>query len=199
MEGPAIYLVWPAFARPDKTRPADLLPSSQECSNAATANQASNEQRCRAGWPRHCFWLCLFTAAALYATATLSPKILAFLVLDREYRTNQWRLVSQERQVAHLQRVIEAQTNDPAFMREQARSDLGMADSDEQRIPVEAHLRLNIGSGNSGLSAMHAELPRYAVLLEFVASSHRVGNALLGAAAILVLYAFARLYVRTVT
>jgi hypothetical protein len=122
---------------------------------------------------------------------------LAFLVLDREYRVNQWRLVSQERQVAHLQRVIEAQTNDPAFMREQARSDFGVADSDEQRIPVESHLRLNIETGNTGLPAANTDLPRYAVLLEFVARSHRVGNALLGAAAILVLYAFTRLYVRT--
>src|SRR4051812_5631594 len=90
------------------------------------------------------FWLCLFTAAALFGTVTLSPKLLAFLVLDREYRINQWRLVSQERQVAHLQKVIEAQTNDPAFMREQARSDFDLANSDEQRIPVESHLRLNI-------------------------------------------------------
>jgi hypothetical protein len=143
------------------------------------------------------FWLCLFTAAGLYATVTLSPKLLAFLVLDREYRMNQWKLVSQERQVAHLQRVIEAQTNDPAFMREQARSDFNVADSDEQQIPVEAHLRLNIESGNSALPAAQSELPRYAVLLEFEARSHRVSNALLGAAAILVLYAFARLYVRS--
>ncbi len=160
------------------------------------ANPASHEPR-QSWLVSLLFWLCLFTAAALYATVILSPKLLAFLVLDREYRMNQWKLVSLERQVAHLQRVIDAQTNDPAFMREQARSDLGMADLDEQRIPVEAHLRLNIESGNSGLSATQAELPRYAVLLDFVARSHRVGNALLGAAAILVLYAFSRLYVRS--
>lgn len=160
------------------------------------SNPASNEPR--QSWVASLlFWLCLFTAAGLYATVTLSPKILAFLVLDREYRLNQWKLVSLERQVAHLQRVIEAQTNDPAFVREQARSDLGLADSSEQRIPVEAHLHLNIESGNSDVSATPAELPRYAVLLEFVARSHRVSNALLGAAAILVLYAFSRLYVRS--
>ena len=159
------------------------------------ANPVSREPR--QGWLTSlAFWLCLFTAAALYGTVTLSPKLLAFLVLDRDYRTNQWRLVSQERQVAHLQKVIEAQTNDPAFMREQARSDLDLANSDEQRIPVESHLRLNIETGNAGLPATHPGLPRYAALLEFVAHSHRVGNALLGAAAILVLYAFTRLYVR---
>jgi hypothetical protein len=154
----------------------------------------------RQGWLASlAFWLCLFAAAALYGTATLSPKLLAFLVLDRDYRTNQWRLVSEEKQVEHLKKVIEAQTNDPAFMREQARSDFDVADSDEQRIPVESHLRLNIETGNSGSPALRTELPPYAALLEFVARSHRVGNALLGAAAILVLYAFTRLYVRSAT
>ena len=145
------------------------------------------------------FWLCLFTAAGLYGTVTLSPKLLAFLVLDRDYRRNQWRLVLQERQVAHLQKVIDAQTNDPAFRREQARSDLDVADSNEQRIPVDSHLRLNIEAGNAGLPATHTDLPRYTALLEFVARSHRVGNAFLATAAILVLYAFARLYVRSAT
>ena len=142
------------------------------------------------------FWMCLFAAAALYGTVTLSPKLFAFLVLDREYHTNQWRLVLQERQVAHLQKVIEAQTNDPAFMREQARSDLDFGNSDEQRIPVESHLHVNIETGSPDSPTMSPDLPRYAALLEFVARSHSVGNALLGAAAILVLYAFARLYVR---
>ena len=82
-------------------------------------------------------------------------------------------------------------------MREQARSDFDVANSDEQRIPVESHLRLNIETGNTGSPAAHTELPQYASLLEFVARSHRVGSALLGAAAIMVLYAFTRLYVRS--
>jgi hypothetical protein len=56
---------------------------------------------------------------------------------------------------------------------------------------------LNIETGSAGLPAVSPDLPRYATLLEFVARSHRVGNALLGAAVILVLYAFARLYVRS--
>lgn len=152
----------------------------------------------RQGWlPSLAFWLCLFVAAAFYGTVTLSPKLLAYLVLDRQYRTNQWRLVLEEKQVERLKKVIEAQTNDPAFRREQARSDLDMAGADEQRIPVESHLRLNIETGTAGAPAARPELPAYAVLLEFVARSRSVGNTLLGAAAILVLYAFSRLYVRS--
>jgi cell division protein FtsB len=162
----------------------------------STADPDSREPR--QGWlVSLAFWLCLFMAAALYGVVTLSPKVLAFLVLDRQYRTNQWRLVSQEKQVARLQRVIEAQTNDPAFMREQARSDFDVANSDEQRIPVQSHLRLNIETGTAGPPVTNADLPRYAALLEFVARSHAVGNALLGSAAILVLYAFTRLHIRS--
>ena len=69
------------------------------------------------------FWLCLVAAAGLYGTVTLSPKLLAFLTLNRAYHANQWKLVSLEKQVDHLQKVIDAQKNDPAFVREQARFD----------------------------------------------------------------------------
>jgi cell division protein FtsB len=142
------------------------------------------------------FWLCLFTAAALYATVTLSPKLLAFLTLNREYHANQWKLVSLMKQVDHLQKVIDAQKNDPAFVREQARSDFDVASPDEQRIPVDSHLRLNIGTGNADLAVAAAELPWYSPLLATVARSRSVANTLLGTAALLILYAFALLYDR---
>ncbi len=142
------------------------------------------------------FWLCLFTSAALYATVTLSPKLLAFLTLNREYHANQWKLISLKKQVDHLQKVIDAQKNDPAFAREQARSDFDVAGPDEQRIPVESYLRLNIGTGNADLPVAPAELPWYSPLMAAVARSRSVSNMLLGIAAILVLYAFALLYER---
>ena len=142
------------------------------------------------------FWLCLVAAAALYATVTLSPKLLTFLTLNRAYRVNQWKLVSLERQVDHLQKVIDAQKNDPAFVREQARFDFDTASPDEQRIPVESHLRLNIGTGAANLQVAPAELPWYSPLLAAVGRSRHVSNALLFIAALLVLYAFAMLYER---
>ncbi len=143
------------------------------------------------------FWLCLFAAAALYATVTLSPKLLAFLTLNRQYHGNQWKLVSLERQVGHLEKVIDAQKHDPGFVREQARSDFDVASPDEQRISVESHLRLNIGTGAASLQVAPAELPWYSPLLAAVARSRPVSNALLFVAALLVLYAFAMLYERT--
>jgi cell division protein FtsB len=142
------------------------------------------------------FWLCLFASAGLYATVTLSPKLLVFLTLNRGYHANQWKLVSLEKQVDHLDKVIDALKNDPGFVREQARSDFDVASPDDERIPVESHLRLNIATGPLNLPTGPAELPWYTPLLAAVAHSRTVSNGLLSAAAILVLYAFAMLYER---
>ncbi len=142
------------------------------------------------------FWLCLFVAAGLYATVTLSPKLLAFLTLNHQYHANQWKLVSLKKQVDHLQKVIDAQKNDPAFVREQARTDFDVASPDEQRIPVDSHLRLNIGTGKANLQVAPADSPWYSPLLAAVARSRNISTALLGIAAFLVLYAFALLYDR---
>ncbi len=136
------------------------------------------------------FWLCLIAAAALYAIVTLSPKLLTFLTLNRAYQANQWKLVSLEKQVDHLQRVIDAQRNDPAFVREQARFDFDVASPDEQRIPVESHLRLNIGTGNADLAVVSPDLPWYSPLLAAVAHSRFAANMLLAIAALVILYAF---------
>ena len=145
------------------------------------------------------FWLCLFVSAALYGSVTLSPKLLAYFTLNREYHANQWKLVSLEKQVARLQKVIDAQKNDPSFVREQARSDFDIASPDEQRIPVDSHLRLNIGSGAAEAPVVPPDLPWYTPLLAAVAGSHKIGDALLGVAAFLVLYAFTLLYERKAT
>lgn len=145
----------------------------------------------RLGWATSLlFWVCLFLAGGLYAAVALSPKLLAYLALEREFSANQWRLVALDRQVSHLEKVIEAQTHDPAFVREQARSAFDVASPDELRIPVDRHLRLNIEA-----AALEPQLPPrthpwYAPLFSAVARSHELGNALLGAAAALVLFAF---------
>ena len=145
------------------------------------------------------FWLCLFTAAGLFGAVTLSPKLLAFLTLNRDYRANQWKLVALMKQVDRLQKVIEAQTNDPAFVREQARSDFDVASPQEQRIPVESHLRLNIATGSPDQPVIPLEAPWYTPLLASVARTRGVADTLLAIAAFLVLYAFTLLYERAKT
>jgi len=144
------------------------------------------------------FWCCLFVAAGLYATVVLSPKLLAYLILDREYVANQWRLVELSREVAHFDKVIQAQTHDPAFIREQARDAFDVAPPNEQRIPVDSHLRLTIELATKPPAMPSRTLPWYTPVLGTVANSRGVGNFLLGSAAILVFFAFAFLFERRV-
>ena len=142
------------------------------------------------------FWLCLFAAATLYAAAALSPGLLACLTLDREFRANQWRLVALEKQMERLERVIEAQKSDPAFLREQARADFQVAAPGEQRIPVDGPLTLQIGAEQTSAARPAAGLPWYAPVARAVARSRDAVNSLLAAAAALVLCAFGLFYER---
>ncbi|MBS0262737.1 MAG: septum formation initiator family protein [Planctomycetes bacterium] len=142
------------------------------------------------------FWVSLFVAAGLYATVVLSPKLLAYLALNREYVANQWRLSELSRQVAHFDRVIQAQTHDPAFVREQARDAFDVAPPEEQRIPVDSHLRLNIELGPRKTAIPAKSLPWYASVLRLVANSRSLGTTLLCGAGALVVCAFSFLYER---
>ena len=158
----------------------------------------SEERENSRGWLTSlAFWLCLFSAAALYAAVVLSPRLLTLLALQREHDSNQWRLVALKSQVDHLQKVIDAQRNDPAFVRELARSDFHVADAHEQRIPVDRHLRLNIETARGDRPAAPPELPWYAPLLSVIADSRGISTAVLSAAAVLVLYGFTFLHVST--
>jgi hypothetical protein len=142
------------------------------------------------------FWICLFVAAGMYATVSLAPKLLTYLDLEFDYRINQWKLVELDRQVSHLDRVIKAQTSDPAFIQEQVRSAFDVTRPEEQRIPVESHLRLNIEVAAPAARNAAPTLPWYAPLVAVVAGSRDIGTALLCTAAALVLFAFTFLYDR---
>jgi hypothetical protein len=136
------------------------------------------------------FWLCLFAATALYAAATLSPKLLAHETLRARHETSQWQLVSIEQHVERLRKVIAAQKGDPAFVREQARTDFELSHPDEQRIPVEPHLMLQIGTPGAELAAGRGSDPVYLSAVRAIASSCPLRDSLLAAAAILIVAAF---------
>jgi cell division protein FtsB len=136
------------------------------------------------------FWLCLFVAAALYAAVALSSKLCTYGSLRAEFETNQWRLVTLERQVAQLRRVVAAQQHDPAFVREQAQSDFELSRPGEQRIPVDSHLTLHIGPGRIAATVRPVSFPVYAPLARKIATSRELSNSLLAAAAALVIGAF---------
>lgn len=156
------------------------------------ANDEPTAAEARHGWVTSlAFWLCLLAAAGLYAGVALSPRLLDFLTLRRDYHENQLQLVAVERQVGHLQKVIDALRHDPAFAREQARADFDVAAGNEQRIPVDGHLTLNIGTGKPDLSVIPPDLPWYAVLLQLIAHSRGLSNGMLVASGLLTVYAFA--------
>jgi len=143
------------------------------------------------------FWVCLFVAAGCYAAVVLAPKLIVFETLEAEHAANQWRLVALEKQVDGLRKVIAAAQNDPAFLREMARSDFAVAHPDEQRIAVDAHLTLQIGGNRSQVPVRRATLPAYAPLLQWFAGSRRMGDLLLVAAGGLIIGAFTLLPVRS--
>jgi hypothetical protein len=161
-----------------------------------TTSPPNFDQAWRDGLSSVIFWICLFVAAGLYATVSLAPKLLTYLDLELDYRFNQWELVELDRQVSHLDKVIQAQTSDPAFIQEQVRSAFDVTRPDEQRIPVESHLRLNIEVAAPAARNAVPTWPWYAPLVAVVAQSHEIGTALLCTAAALVLFAFTFLYDR---
>jgi cell division protein FtsB len=125
------------------------------------------------------FWLCLITAAAIYALVALAPRYLTYLHLHRQFHENQLQLVALERQTRRLEQITTSLRNDPAFARELARMDFRTAKPDEQRIPVDAELSLSIRPSGPELEVPPPPLPWFAPLLQLLVENRGVGDALL--------------------
>ncbi len=99
----------------------------------ATQQQAKQEQ----SWvPTLAFWLCLFVAAALYAVAFLSPKLLTHAKLSSRRYDNRAQMVKLQEHCEHLEIVQDALQTDPGIKAELARVEFDKVDPAEQRIPV---------------------------------------------------------------
>lgn len=136
------------------------------------------------------FWLCLFTAAGLYATVALAPKLLTFDRLQSRYRSNRSQLVALQQQITHLRRVAVALQTDPLFRSEFARVQFRASAPAEQRIPVSADLSLNVLSPAAKTVVTARRFPWYTPVLLGVATSRRTQNWLLAAAAMITVGAF---------
>lgn len=136
------------------------------------------------------FWVCLVVSATVYALVALSPKLLTFVTLNQQYHENQLRLVAVEKQVEHLERVIDALENDPGFSRELARVDFDAGSPDEHRIPVESQLALGNRFPRPDLSVDVPELPWYTPMIATIATNRQLGTSLLIIDAALLLFAF---------
>ena len=153
--------------------------------------------------PRHdwltslAFWLCLVFASFSYALVVLSPKLLTSFTLDQQRHVNQLKLVELEKQVTHMQKVIEALQHDPAFAKQLAHTDFERHRGEIERIPVSGSLALIARPTCPDLAMPLPDLPWYSPVLRGVAHHRSVSNALLLVSAGIILYAFACLHDRS--
>lgn len=136
------------------------------------------------------FWLCLVLTAAVYSLVTLSPRLLTYVTLNHQHHENQLKLVTLEKQVARLTRVIDALEHDPLFAQELVRADFDAGRPDEQRIPVDSQLSLAGPFDAPDLTIAAPALPWYTPMIASVASNPKMSTGLLIMDAALLLFAF---------
>jgi hypothetical protein len=144
-------------------------------------------------------WLCLFLAAGFYGAVHLSPRLLTMVKLQHEYDTNQLRLVSLEEQLQGLGRMARALEDDPDFAAAMARSEFTADRPGEQRIALEPHLTQQPHDLAPHLDVPEPPWPWYTPFLKVVVEYRPLNNALLIAAALLMLFAFIPLHGTAVT
>lgn len=136
------------------------------------------------------FWLCLFVAAALFASVTLAPRLAAHIELKKEYQANQVELVGMESRMQYLEKVAEALKTDPHFAAEVARIDFDAARPGDERIAVDKTLSLSAPKYDPPAMPEAATVPWYAPLAQFLAKSAALRPLTLMVAGALVLVGF---------
>lgn len=136
------------------------------------------------------FWLCLFVAAALFASVTLAPRLAAHIELRKEYQANQVELVGMESRMQYLEKVAEALKTDPHFAAEVARIDFDAARPGDERIAVDKTLSLSAPKYEPPTVPEAATIPWYAPLAQFLAKSAALRPLTLMVAGALVLVGF---------
>lgn len=136
------------------------------------------------------FWLSLLLAAGLYGCVALSPKLHNYLVIDRDHRENQQRLVAIQQHLAYLDRVHRALEEDPQFAAELARIDFDAARPGDERIAVDPSLSLDALSADPLAELPPQKLPWYAPLVARFATHQRLRHGALAAAAVIILLSF---------
>ncbi|MSR58031.1 MAG: septum formation initiator family protein [Planctomycetaceae bacterium] len=156
-----------------------------------------NSPRPLAGLRSVAFWLCLFVAAGLYAAVVLSPKWLVFSALAHQFESNQRHLLELNQRVERLRKLAAALESDPAFAREEARSEFDLLRPQEQRIRFESPVTLDVGPARLARKSPQNAAAGYSAWLRQIAGSRRLVDSLLAVAAGLVVFAFGCLYERS--
>lgn len=136
------------------------------------------------------FWGMMLTAGGLYAAAALSPKLVVYLQLRDEHYHTQVKLVTLERRVMYLKKVMHALEHDPSFAAEQARVELGAEHPGEERVAVDESLHLAPDADFDPSVFKQSIIPWYAPLLQVFASDQKTRRGFLIAATAMSLFAF---------
>jgi len=136
------------------------------------------------------FWLALLAAIGAYSLVALSPKLLSYIQLQRDYHARQMRLVGLEHEVDDLTLVVDSLARDPDFVRKLASVDFGARRPGEERIPVDEHLQLSIHDNDPALEMPADSLPWYGSAVYPFAVNNRLRGAILLASALTLVFAF---------
>lgn len=151
---------------------------------------AGDEPKCGSWVVAVLFWAAILVAGTLYAAVALSPKLLVYLNLRDEHYQTQVELVTLERRVMYLGRVMRAFENDPEFAAEQARVELGAERPGDERIAVGPALSFVPDDDFDPKAFKKSILPWYAPLVDVFAQNPETRRGLLIAAVCLMLFAF---------
>lgn len=136
------------------------------------------------------FWIALLVAGGMYAAVALSPKLVAYFNLRNDHYRTQVKLVTLQRRVTYLKRVMQALENDPEFAAEQARVELGAGRPGDERIEVDSRWHFSPDSEFDPSAFRKNILPWYLPILKVLATNEPIRRGLLIAAACLSLFAF---------
>jgi cell division protein FtsB len=136
------------------------------------------------------FWGAMLVAGGLYATVALSPKLVVYLHLRDEHYQTQVKLVTLERRVMYLKKVMHAFEHDPGFAAEQARVELGAERPGDERIAVDESLHFTPDADFDPSIFKESILPWYTPLVQVFAGDRKTRRGLLFAAALISLFAF---------
>jgi hypothetical protein len=176
------------FFAPQANRAASMT-RPHETRNSASWDAAGRKTT---GWKTTvAFWTLLLVAAGLYAVVVLSPKVLTYFELRKIHHDRQWELVGLEDRVQALGRTVAAFERDPRMASELTRSEFGVVDPREQRIPVDDELSFQLKEPRtSRVDTAGVHEPAWLPVVATVAGSRPIQDFGLLLAAAMVLFGF---------
>ncbi len=127
-------------------------------------------------------WTSILLAGAIYATLTLSPRIVLSEALTRQHAASRARVDELYLQTQQMERAVDTLESDPRLLEEIARSEWKVESADEETITVDADLQANLAQVATQPSIEMARPPGYIVWLRSVSRDESLRGKLMLAA-----------------